>query len=441
MNCIPGLGHRPQPSTLASKRRWVLIIGLIAVAACGVKSSESADDNVKREYDAQYRVHIDPAERTVVVTLTIRQPRNLLRELSFAWLPGAISEVHGDGALDMDGNSLRWLPPPTGGELQWRVQVAHERGKGAYDAWLDTNWGLFRAEDIIPRAKSRSLKGSRSNTTLSFDLPTGWSSVTEYSGFRDPIVVRRPDRRFDQPTGWIVVGDIGVRRETIAGVRVAVAGPQGQAVRRMDMLALLNWTLPELAALLPEPLTRLTIVSAGEPMWRGGLSAPASLYIHADRPLISENATSTLLHELMHTVLSIRAEPGADWIIEGLAEYYSLELLKRGSAISARRHERAIAEQAEWAREAEELCTSSSTGATTALAVSILAALDKEIRDKTAGSSTLDDLLRRLLGVRGRIDHTTLSQIAADLIGQPSDALHIDQLPGCPRIAPDTTST
>ena len=41
------------------------------------------------------------------------------------------------------------------------------------------------------------------------------------------------------------MGKLGVRRETIAGTRIAVAAPEGQTVRRMDMLALLNWILPE----------------------------------------------------------------------------------------------------------------------------------------------------------------------------------------------------
>jgi hypothetical protein len=49
----------------------------------------------------------------------------------------------------------------------------------------------------------------------------------------------------------MVMGRLGVRRDTIAGVRVAIAGPVDNAVRRLDMLALLNWTLPELASLLP----------------------------------------------------------------------------------------------------------------------------------------------------------------------------------------------
>ena len=52
----------------------------------------------------------------------------------------------------------------------------------------------------------------------------------------------KAERRFDQPTGWIVTGALGVRRERIAGVRVAVAGPVDHNVRRLDTLAMLNWT-------------------------------------------------------------------------------------------------------------------------------------------------------------------------------------------------------
>ena len=44
-----------------------------------------------------------------------------------------------------------------------------------------------------------------------------------------------------------------------------------------------------LSRLLPDFPDRLTVVSATGPMWRGGLSAPASLYIHADLPLISDS--------------------------------------------------------------------------------------------------------------------------------------------------------
>jgi hypothetical protein len=411
-------------------------MGVFVFAACGAKSSESADGPPTREYDAHYLVHVDPAKSSVEVTLEIRQSRDLLREVRFPSLSSALSDFSGDGDVQISDGVLRWLPPAKGGKLRWRALVALKRGEVAYDAWLGADWGVLRAEDIIPRARSRSLKGSTSNTTLSFDLPPGWSAITEYSSINDPIIIDRPDRRFDQPTGWMALGNIGVRRETIAGVRVAIAGPEGHAVRRMDMLALLNWTLPEMTALLPEALTRLTIVSAADPMWRGGLSAPASLYIHAERPLISENATSTLLHELFHTASSIRGSQGADWIAEGLAEYYSLELLERGGAISARRYARAVAEQASWAEKADTLCASVSTGAATALAVTVFRALDKEIRDKTAGVKDLDDLLLEVAALQVRVDIPKLKSIAAELIGESSDVLHSDKLPGCPKMAP-----
>ncbi len=421
MNCISGLGARSLPSALAGRGRWAFVLALIAVAACDVESSESADNPIARDYDAHYSVKVIAEQSAVDVVLEIRQSHRLLRELTFTFLPDTLSNYSGDGELQVSHGTLRWLPPAKGGKLRWRVHVAHRRGNNGYDAWLGTAWGIFRAEDIIPRAKTRALKGSTSNTTLSLDLPPGWSSVTEYSS--------------------IAVGDIGVRREKIAGVRVAIAGPQGHAVRRMDMLALLNWTIPELVTLLPRPLPRLTIVSAGEPMWRGGLSAPASLYLHADRPLISENGTSPLMHEVVHTALSIRSEDGADWIAEGLAEYYGLELLERGGAISTRRYGIAIAEQAEWANQAKSLCGASSTGATTALAVGVFDALNREIHDKTGGASDLDELLRQVLVSRDPIGVTSLRALAADIIGAPSDVLHIDKLPGCPKLSSGNQSS
>lgn len=432
MNCISGPATR-SPS-LSGKRRWIMVLGAIAVAACGVESSESADTPKPRDYHAHYAVEVDPSDASVRVSISVRQSRHALREMSFP-VGGSLGEFSGDGDWRVENGSLRWLLPVDGGELRWKVRVPHKRSDDAYDAWLNASWGLFRAEDIIPRARTRALKKSTANTTLSFRMPAGWSVVTEYSGRSNAIRVNRAERRFDQPTGWIVMGDIGVRRETIAGVRVAVAGPLGQGVRRMDMLALLNWTLPELAAVLPKMPKRLTIVSAAEPMWRGGLSAPASLFVHAGLPLISENATSPLLHEIVHVALSLRTSKGADWITEGLAEYYGLEFLKRGGAITARRHAAAISEQADWAKQADALCVASSTGPTTALAVTVMRALNSEIVDKTDGKSSLDDVVRQLVASTGAIDVAELSGIAAEIIGEPSDALHIDRLPGCSNMA------
>ena len=423
MNCIP------------SPRLFVLCAAWLA--GCGAPASESEPGST--QYGLAYRVTPAPAEHSVTVELTVSQGDDLLREMRFDADPDRYSGFSGDGDLSVAAGRITWSPPDGGGSLRWRVKVSNERNSGGHDAWLDESWGLFRAEDIIPRAATRTLIGVTSDTSLEFDLPADWSAVSEYMKIGGIFRVRKSERRFTQPSGWIVIGNLGVRRERIAGTRVAIAAPEDQGVRRMDMLALLNWTLPELARIVPTMPKRLTVVSAGAPMWRGGLSAPQSVFIHADRPLISENGTSTLLHEVMHIALASNTAGDFDWIVEGLAEYYSLQLLRRSGSISESRFNRALLQLSEWARSASSLCAESSTGSRTALAVTILAALDQEIKAKSESAKSLDDTLQIILRASAPLSLATLRSASMDVLGQNPDALHIDNLPGCRNI-PDISS-
>ena len=419
MNCLSSL-----------KSCCLILLGLTGCAACAEQVAEPAGDSNSLAYRIDYIVAANTLDGTIDVTLRLGQSRALLREVVMR-TDARYGEFSGDGDLQAVDGEVRWRPPSLGGEIRWQVEVAHQREGGGYDAWLGMDWGVFRAEDVIPRAKTRTLKGAYSDTRVRFDLPQEWSVVTEYFGKRGTFAGDKPRRRFDQPSGWIVLGDIGVRRDTIAGTRVAVAGPVGQSVRRMDMLALLRWTLPELARSVPEMPPRITVVSAGEPMWRGGLSAPQSLYVHTERPIISENGTSTLLHEVLHIVLGLSVQDGYDWIIEGLAEYYTLQILHRSGTISDARLEKATADLAEWAESATALCGPVSKGATTALAVGVFAALDDELRQKSAGSVTLDDVVAELVAGSADIDLELLAATSAQLLGDKTDVLHIDGLPGC----------
>ena len=170
-------------------------------------------------------------------------------------------------------------------------------------------------------------------------------------------------------------------------------------------------------------------------MWRGGLSAPQSLFMHADRPLISENATSTLLHEVMHSALRVSTAHGYDWIVEGIAEYYSLQLLRRSGTISEARYRAAFDAQSKWVESAGNICQRASSGATTALAVTVMAALDAEIRRATDRSASLDDVLPLLQQHDQSVDLQVLQRFAEQLIGEKSEVLDIRKLPGCRKIA------
>ena len=422
MNCISRLNVR------------ILLLSVACCAACGAKVSDSLVPADPLAYRIEYVATPDPANGTIDIDLMLSQGSALLREMTLR-RNTRLSNLRGDGDLTIDDAEIRWTPPAGGGTLHWTVAVAQLRNGNGYDAWLGSDWGVFRAEDIIPRAATRTLKNARSETWLTLKLPSNWSAVSQYFSVDGRSRINNPKRRFDQPSGWIVIGNLGVRRETIAGIRVAIAGPVDNEIRRLDTLALLNWTLPELARILPDLPPRLTIVRAGDPMWRGGLSAPTSLFLHAARPLISENATSTLLHEVMHLSLALDSAAGYDWIIEGLAEYYSLQLLYRSGTISEPRYQQARADLAQWAKSAKALCQPASTGAATAYAVGVFAALNDEIIELSNGEANLDSLLRELRQLDEDLDANVLATAVAQVSAGESEALRIDNLPGCRSIA------
>ncbi len=439
MNCLSGCHNRRWRAPripLTSLRRLAFALLAAPVMACGGPDTDAAGSAAAPEYELTYRVTPQPSRAAAAVELQLQQSTHLLHEVRFRAPSPRFSEFAGDGEIHRDGERIHWVPPTKGGSLRWQVAVPHQRNRKGHDAWLGEEWGLFRAEDIIPGAATSTAKGARSITRLAFDLPEDWSVVTQYAEEEGLFVVQRGKRRFKQPKGWIVMGDLGVRRDDIAGIHVTVAGPVDNGVRRLDILALLNWTLPELARIVTDLPPRITIVSADQPMWRGGLSAPYSLYIHADRPLLSENGTSTLLHEIMHIALDFESDRAHDWIVEGLAEYYSLELLRRTGTISRPRYDRARHAQQKWSRASDTLCGGPSSGATTAKAVSVFLELDREIRRKTDGNRNLDDLVAAIVAEHGKLDADTLDRLVRGLIGENPDALHIDKLPGCRKMTP-----
>jgi hypothetical protein len=420
------------PPTVIIKIRGLLprALALLLLACCAWPGSTSLADAAAR-YRIDYRISLDPEAGGARVEMRLRQPERFLREFDMGTLDGRLSAFEGDGELTRGDGRVTWHPPDDGGSLRWFAELSHRRNGDGYDAYIEDDWALFRFEDVIPSADTRTLMGTESDTRVTFELPRGWSVVTPYREEDERWRISNPERRFDTPTGWIVAGDLGVRIEMIGGVRVVVAGPVEHAVRRMDILALMHWTLPDLQRLLPRFPERLTVVSAGEPMWRGALSAPQSLYLHADRPLLSGNATSTLLHEIVHIGLGLSDRPGADWIVEGLAEYYSLEVLRRSGTISEERFRKAHRELANWARDAKELCTQHSTGSGTALAVTVMVKLDAEIREATAGRASMDDVLEALGRHSGKISVGQFREIATRIAGTTLGSLRPAQLRGC----------
>lgn len=374
-------------------------------------------------YEARYRVEVHPDRGIIHVELKLTG-KQLPRKLVFSIDPQRHISFAATDTLEAAGNTVTWMPQGTVSRLSYDFVVNHERARGSFDSLLNPDFALFRADRMVPRVSVTARRGLRSRATLRFVLPQGWTAATAYpTDENGEFQIEDPARHFDRPEGWMLLGKLGKRSEIIAGVQTVVAAPANNSARRQDMLAFLNWNLPSLVQVFPDFPRRVLIVSAGDPMWRGGLSGPASIYIHADRPLISENRTSTVLHELTHVALGIRGDEESDWIVEGLAEYYSLETLHRSGGIGKQRYEEALARLDKWAVQAPDLFRANSSGATTARAVMVFKGVDAEIRKLTSGKASLDDVARELASHGGEVSLERLQTVARKVAGQPLQSL------------------
>lgn len=377
-------------------------------------------------YRLDYVIGFEPDAGEALLTLTVTPRDGRLQRLRFTIDPERHSAIEGDGRISHDGDRYTWRPPADGaGSLRLRYKVDRKRSSGAYDARITDSWALLRADRLFPPASALAVDGAVSEATLRFELPDGWSNQEAgypYSESLKRFVVHNEGRRFQQPLGWLIAGDVGTRREVVDGMEVVVAAPKGEAMRRNDIIAFLNATAIAAREAFGTLPPKLLIVGAGDPMWRGGLSAPNSMYLHADRPLIGENGTSPLLHELAHVVTRIRGEPGQDWIAEGFAEYYSVQLLLRSGLVTESRAEKAIELMRKQGASVRRLSANASSGPRTGRAVVLLGELDAEIRKATNDEESLDTVTRRLSG-KGRIPLAELREVTAEVMGRPSRVL------------------
>lgn len=381
----------------------------------------------RTRYDVDYRVAFVPAQGVADVAMTHTPGSGRATRVEVRFNPTRYTQVRAEGGtLTRAGERWTWVPDTRrASTLRWRYKIDNERRGGGFDARITRDWAIVRGDDLVPAMAVRTTAGSDSSARLFFDLPKGWTNVdTPFVHTRDRkgFVVVNPERRFDRPVGWMIAGSVGTRREFIDGMEVSIAGPVGDPVRRNDALAFINLVAPEMREAFGSLPSKILIVSAGDPMWRGGLSGPRSLYLHADRPLISENGTSTLVHEMVHLVTRIRGAEGDDWIAEGSAEFYSISLLNRAGLLSDTRRDRAFDWMANHGRNVRTLTGVRSWGPQTARAVGLFRELDREIRRATSDEKSLDDVMRALVEIR-EVSREDLASTVEDVIGRPSKVL------------------
>jgi predicted metalloprotease with PDZ domain len=388
----------------------------------GTVNNAWADSDVDpaKVYQLVYEATLDPGTGHAHVSMSLTQHRQLVRSVSLLMPEDRYLNVRPTSQFERSGDRVIWRPLKKGSTLHFDFLIDHQRPDGARDARITDTWALLKLDHLFPGATTRVIKGASSEASLKLVAPQGWSIETPYGwGTKKTFDVSNPHRRFDQPRGWLLAGELGVRRERISGRHVSVASPLGTGLRANDLLAFLRWTLPSLVDIFPDFPNRMLVVSGSQDMWRGGLSGRASLYIHPDRPLISGNRTSAVLHELFHVASGLRAKTDADWIVEGLAEYYSLTLLLRSDGISQFRYNKSFDALARWSAATPCVAKDRSQGKHTARAALVMRALDAEIRTKSGDEASLDTLVQNLVQSNRTITSADFRSAAKRLTNGP----------------------
>ena len=389
------------------------------LAIFGLLSAFSAAA-AERRFDANFEVAFDPPARVAHASIELLPAKGRIKELDLKMPAARYSKIEGDGTIARNGDRIVWNVPKTGGRLRYDVKIDHQRENGAYDARMTADWVIVRGDDLFPSATTRAIKDSESNSRLRIVLPAGWTD--KESGYRiasdGRFIVVNPAHAFDRPVGWIAAGKLVTRSEKIDGVDYRITGPAKEGLDRIAVLSLLRIATPDATEAFGRVPEKVLIVGAGDPMWRGGLAGPRSLWLHSERRLQSENGTSPLLHEITHTMTGIHGAPGDDWIAEGHAEYYSIELARRSGLLSEKLAQRALRSVRKRGETVKLLRAARSSGERTSRAVAVFADLDAEIQKKSGGKLSLDHLTRALMKL-DKVSVGDLERESAKLIGSP----------------------
>lgn len=394
-----------------------------------------------RSYSIEYHVQLIPDQDLAKVRIELKNTK-LVKLFDFNLSKSECYGFTSDSKLEQKQQRLQWQPRGRNATLEYQCPITHRRpsskGHIQYDARMTEHWALFRGDDLVPPARVRALKAAESKAILVFDLPQKWSAVNtewERDKTRAPtgthknapvFYVDNPQRSFDRPTGWMIAGKLGTRRALIGegdnSTRISVSAPLQSSLRRMDILTFLQFVWPEFQQTFIQVPEKLLIVGGDDPMWRGGLSAGNSFYVHSDRPIISENGTSTLIHEMFHMVTGIRGKKNSDWIAEGLAEYYSITFIRRAGGMGDERYQAVLEGLQQWSSSVKTLQVSRSKGAVTAAATLLFKELDEELQQKTQQKKNLDAIVRILLK-KGKVDTEDLAHAFKQLCGEESEVL------------------
>ena len=138
--------------------------------------------------------------------------------------------------------------------------------------------------------------------------------------------------------------------------------------------------------------------------------------------MVSESGTSALVRELAQVFGRINDTQRSDWIGEGFAEYYAIELVRRAGGMSDERYESLQERLSKDSQNVTTLRGEQVSPAQVSKAVVLMQELDREIRLKTRNKRSLDDVLRGAMRLES-VDTKAFVQLSESVLGESSKVL------------------
>lgn len=230
-------------------RVYCILALLVAPGALAV--AQAAPDPAK-VYQITYGATLDPKSGLAHATLTLKQPRRLVRSIALVMPSDRYRNIQPASRVEVKGDIVTWRPLKEGSVLKFDFVIDHKRSNGVQDARIEDTWALLKLDNLFPRASARVVKGATSQASLQLAAPKGWAIETPYGrGAGRVLDVSNPHRLFDRPLGWMLAGKLGVRRDNVDERIVSIASPLGTHPRANDVLAFVRWTLPALLEVFP----------------------------------------------------------------------------------------------------------------------------------------------------------------------------------------------
>ncbi|HVL88154.1 MAG TPA: CARDB domain-containing protein [Candidatus Thermoplasmatota archaeon] len=275
----------------------------------------------------------------VQVTLEIRNARD--RVLNFTLRTAtheyAVLRLFNDlgGTLRQHAGGWNFTPTSDVASFMYEINVRKPATTPSeYNSWLSPAFGVVKAEALsipfdytyycpVGWTGGQPCPGPNFTAAVTFRLPAGWNveAPWEATGPGQFVLPAGDAIRGVLPRGFVALGPFSGESQERAGKTFVYARLSGELADRSVIFDYLEAATPYYASVYGN-VTRdkILVISAGAPMFHGGLGSTDSLFVH-------QNATlKTIAHEYAHTYQMFQAHnvAGAStiWINEGDADYH-----------------------------------------------------------------------------------------------------------------------